>query len=103
MFLSFRTIFLFTLLISANVLPAFAQEVNVSKEKTDKKEENKKEEKSGNKQQNVDLSKLSAEPYLLASMLLKTSSRTLIMVGRSIFLSSLNSEKVSIKLIFSIF
>jgi len=58
-FLSFRTIFLSVLLIGLSTSLAFAQNVTVSKEKTEKKED-KKEEKS-NKQQNVDLSKLTAE------------------------------------------
>jgi hypothetical protein len=57
-FLSFRTIFLSVLLIGLSTSLAFAQNVTVSKEKTEKKED-KKEEKS-NKQQ-VDLSKLTAE------------------------------------------
>jgi hypothetical protein len=57
-FLSFRTIFLSILLIGLSTSVAFAQNVTVSKEKTEKKED-KKEEKS-NKQQ-VDLSKLTAE------------------------------------------
>ena len=63
MFLSFRTIFLFILLISISASLTFAQNITVSKEKTDKKEEKsaKKEEKSGNKQQTVDLTKITAE------------------------------------------
>lgn len=59
MFLSFRTIFLFILLTAACASLAFAQNVTVSKEKTEKSD--KKDEKSNNKQQNVDLSKLTAE------------------------------------------
>ena len=58
-FLSFRTIFLFILLISTSATLTFAQNVTVSKEKTEKTD--KKEEKSDNKQQNVDLSKMTAE------------------------------------------
>ena len=57
MFLSFRTIFLFILIISTGVSLTLAQNVTVSKEKTDK---NKKEEKSS-KQQSVDLSKFTGE------------------------------------------
>lgn len=57
MFLSFRTIFLFILIISTGVPLTFAQNVTVSKEKTDK---NKKEEKSS-KQQPVDVSKFTGE------------------------------------------
>jgi hypothetical protein len=60
-FLSFRTIFLFILLISASAFASLAQETNVSKEKTDKKEENKKEEKPSNKAQNVDAAKMTAD------------------------------------------
>jgi len=56
-FLSFRTIFLFILIISTGVSLTLAQNVTVSKEKTDK---NKKEEKSS-KQQSVDLSKFTGE------------------------------------------
>ncbi len=58
MFLSFRTIFLFILIISTAVSLTFAQNVTVSKQKNDK---DKKEEKSSNKQQNLDLSKLTGE------------------------------------------
>ncbi len=57
MFLSYRTIFLFILIISTDVSLTFAQNVTVSKQKNDK---DKKEEKS-NKQQNVDLSKFTGE------------------------------------------
>lgn len=52
MFLSFRTIFLFTFLILTSASLTFAQNVTVSKET-----KNKKEEKSNIKQQNVDLTK----------------------------------------------
>lgn len=57
MFLSFRTIFLFILIISTGASLTLAQNVTVSKEKTDK---DKKEEKS-NKQQTTDLSKFTGE------------------------------------------
>jgi len=43
------------------------------------------------------ISKLSADPNLFASMCLKTSSRMIIIVSLSMFLNSLNSEKVSTK------
>ena len=58
MFLSFRTIFLFILVFSTSASLTFAQNVTVSKEKTEKKDE-KKDEKS--KQQTVDLNKATAE------------------------------------------
>jgi hypothetical protein len=48
-------------LISASAFASLAQETNVSKEKTDKKEENKKEEKPSNKAQNVDAAKMTAD------------------------------------------
>jgi len=48
------------------------------------------------------ISKLSDEPNLFESICLNTSSRMRIMVSRSMFLNSLNSEKVSTKLICSI-
>lgn len=54
MFLSFRTIFLFILLISTSASLTFAQNVTVSKEKTDKKDDK-------SKQQNVDLTKITAD------------------------------------------
>ncbi len=54
MFLSFRTIFLFILLISTSASLTFAQNVTVSKEKTDKKDDK-------SKQQAVDLTKITAE------------------------------------------
>lgn len=54
MFLSFRTIFLFILLTTATASLTFAQNVTVSKEKTDKKEEK-------SKQQNVDSTNITAE------------------------------------------
>jgi hypothetical protein len=57
-FLSFRTIFLFILVFSTSASLTFAQNVTVSKEKTEKKDE-KKDEKS--KQQTVDLNKATAE------------------------------------------
>jgi hypothetical protein len=53
-FLSFRTIFLFILLISTSASLTFAQNVTVSKEKTDKKDEK-------SKNQNFDLSKVTAD------------------------------------------
>jgi hypothetical protein len=53
-FLSFRTIFLFILLISTSATLTFAQNVTVSKEKKDKKDEK-------SKQPNVDLTKLTPE------------------------------------------
>ena len=56
MFLSFRIIFLFILIISTGASLTFAQNVTVSKEKTDKNKE-----KSSSKQQNVDLSKFTGE------------------------------------------
>jgi hypothetical protein len=60
-FLSFRTIFLFILMFSTSASLTFAQNVTVSKEKTEKsdKKSEKKDEKT--KQQNVDISKLTAE------------------------------------------
>jgi hypothetical protein len=68
-FLSFRTIVLFILLISICASLTFAQNVTEStqktnKEKTDKKDKektDKKDEKSNNKQQNTDISKFTAE------------------------------------------
>lgn len=57
MFLSFRTIFLFILLIAASASLTFAQNVVESKKQDDKKE---KKDKSDNKQ-NIDLSKMTAE------------------------------------------
>ena len=61
MFLSFRTIFLFILLFSTSASLIFAQNVTVSKEKTDKtdKKDDKKEEKI--KPSNTDLTKLTAD------------------------------------------
>jgi len=53
-FLSFRTIFLFILLISTSASLTFAQNVTVSKEKTDKKDDK-------SKQQAVDATKITAE------------------------------------------
>jgi len=53
-FLSYRTIFLFILLISTSASLTFAQNVTVSKEKTDKKDEK-------SKNQNFDLSKITAD------------------------------------------
>ncbi len=55
-FLSFRTIILFTLLILTSASLAFAQNVTVSKDKTDKKEE-----KSNPKQPNADLKTATAD------------------------------------------
>lgn len=52
--MSFRTIFLFILLISTSASLIFAQNVTVSKEKTDKKDDK-------SKQQNVDTTKITAE------------------------------------------
>jgi hypothetical protein len=61
-FLSFRTIFLFILLISMSASLAFAQNVTVSKESTEKKDEKKEEKKDEkSKQQNIDVTKLTAE------------------------------------------
>lgn len=54
MFLSFRTIFLFTFLILTSVSLTVAQNVTVSKEKTDKKV---KQEKPNTKKQTADLNK----------------------------------------------
>lgn len=59
MFLSFRTVFTFILLISMSASPAFAQNVTVSKEKDEKEKPAKKDEKQ--KQQNLDPSKFTAE------------------------------------------
>jgi len=67
-FLSFRTIFLSVLLIASSASLTFAQNVTVSKEKTEKND--KKEEKSDNKQQNVDLSKITAEQVAESSIVI---------------------------------
>ncbi len=45
------------------------------------------------------MSKLSSEPYFFISICLNTSSRIRIMVSLSMFLNSLNSEKVSTRFI----
>ncbi len=47
-------------------------------------------------------SKLSSLPYFLRSNVLNTSSSTFIIVGRSIFSASLNSWKLSMRLILAI-
>jgi hypothetical protein len=61
-FLSFRTIFLVILLFSISASPTFAQNITVSKEKTDEKNDKKdKKEDKSNKQLNVDAAKITAE------------------------------------------
>jgi hypothetical protein len=66
-FLSFRTIFLFILLTASCAPFAFAQNVTVSKEKTDKKEE-KKDDKS--KQLQIDASKITTPEQVAESAIL---------------------------------
>ena len=61
MFLSFRTIFLFIIVISTSASLTFAQNVNVSKEKTEKEKTDKKADKPNNKQQSLDVTKFTAE------------------------------------------
>lgn len=63
MFLSFRTIFLFILLISTSATLTFAQNVTVSKEKKDKKDEK-------SKQQTIDLTKVTAEQVAESAILI---------------------------------
>ena len=63
MFLSFRTIFLFILLISTSASLTFAQTVTVSKEKTDKKDDK-------SKQQSLDPTKITAEQLAEASIVI---------------------------------
>jgi hypothetical protein len=65
-FLSFRTIFLFILIISTGVSLTFAQNVTVSKQKNEK---DKKEEKS-NKQQTIDPSKYTGEQVAESAILI---------------------------------
>jgi len=62
-FLSFRTIFLFILVFSTCASLTFAQNVTVSKEKTDKKTDKKADKKAEKpvKQPNIDITKLTAE------------------------------------------
>ncbi len=80
MFLSFRTIFLFTLLISISASLTFAQNVTVSKEKTDKKEE-----KSNNKQQSADLSKLTAEQIAELAVVIYGTRQNLNQIRKTTF------------------
>lgn len=61
MFLSFRTIFLFILLISTSVSLTLAQNVTVSKEKPDTKKEEKPKKVEKPKQQSIDISKFTAD------------------------------------------
>ena len=76
MFLSFRTIVLFILLISTCASLTFAQNVTESTQKTDKEKSDKKEktdkkdEKSNNKQPNTDLSKYTAEQVVESSIII---------------------------------